>query len=86
MASAAALAGLAVGAMVGPSWPLRPSVFALGVANGAFAVLSGDFDAAVLDQAESRDLFARCQRLCACQIDRSWKPFLRGNQGRVFPR
>ncbi len=37
-ASAAALSALAVGALVGPSWPLKPSVFALGVANGAFAV------------------------------------------------
>jgi BCD family chlorophyll transporter-like MFS transporter len=38
LASAAALAGLAFGGTVGPGWPLRPSVFALGVANGAFAV------------------------------------------------
>jgi MFS transporter, BCD family, chlorophyll transporter len=38
-ASAAALLGLAVGGLVGPeAWPLRASVFALGVANGAFAV------------------------------------------------
>ncbi len=37
-ASAAALAAIAFGALVGPAWPLRPSVFALGVANGAFAV------------------------------------------------
>ena len=38
IASAAALMLLAGGAVVGPSWPLKPSVFALGVANGAFAV------------------------------------------------
>ena len=38
VASAAALAALALGALVGPSWPLKPSVFALGLANGAFAV------------------------------------------------
>jgi BCD family chlorophyll transporter-like MFS transporter len=38
VASAAALAALAVAATVGPAWPLRPSVFALGLANGAFAV------------------------------------------------
>jgi BCD family chlorophyll transporter-like MFS transporter len=38
LASAAALAGLVAAGMVGPGWPLRPSVFALGVANGAFAV------------------------------------------------
>jgi BCD family chlorophyll transporter-like MFS transporter len=38
IASAAALAGLALGGFVGPAWPLRPSVFLLGLANGAFAV------------------------------------------------
>ncbi len=38
IASAAALAGLAMAGFVGPGWPLRPSVFLLGVANGAFAV------------------------------------------------
>jgi len=38
VASAAALAALAFGALVGPAWPLSTSVFALGVANGAFAV------------------------------------------------
>lgn len=38
IASAAALAGLSVGAFVGPQWPLSANVFALGVANGAFAV------------------------------------------------
>ena len=38
VASAAALAGLAIAGFVGPGWPLRPSVFLLGVANGAFAV------------------------------------------------
>ena len=38
LASAAALAALAMAARVGPSWPLEPTVFALGVANGAFAV------------------------------------------------
>jgi len=37
-ASAVALAALAAGALAGPGWPLRPSVFGLGVANGAFAV------------------------------------------------
>ena len=37
-ASAAALAGLAMAGMSGPPWPLRLSVFALGFANGAFAV------------------------------------------------
>jgi BCD family chlorophyll transporter-like MFS transporter len=38
LASGAALLALVGAAVVGPSWPLRPSVFALGVANGAFAV------------------------------------------------
>ncbi len=38
VASAAALAGLAAAGFVGPDWPLRPSVFLLGLANGAFAV------------------------------------------------
>ena len=38
IASAAALGGLAVGAFVGDSWPLWSNVFALGLANGIFAV------------------------------------------------
>ncbi len=38
VASAVALAGLAMAGFVGPDWPLRPSVFLLGLANGAFAV------------------------------------------------
>lgn len=38
IASAAALALVAIGGLVGPSWPLRTTVFALGVANGAYAV------------------------------------------------
>ena len=36
--SAVMLAGLAMGASVGAPWPLRANVFALGVANGVFAV------------------------------------------------
>ncbi|MFZ5558097.1 MAG: BCD family MFS transporter [Pseudomonadota bacterium] len=36
--SALALFSLALAAFVGPAWPLRASVFALGVANGAFAI------------------------------------------------
>jgi BCD family chlorophyll transporter-like MFS transporter len=36
--SAFALVGLALAGPVGPAWPLRASIFALGVANGAFAV------------------------------------------------
>lgn len=38
VASAAALASLAVVSVAGPVWPLRFSVLALGVANGVFAV------------------------------------------------
>ncbi|MBV9825819.1 MAG: BCD family MFS transporter [Alphaproteobacteria bacterium] len=37
-ASSIVLLALAIGGFAGPSWPLRPIVFALGVANGAFAV------------------------------------------------
>lgn len=38
IASALAVAGLCVAAMIGPVAPLRPLVFILGTANGAFAV------------------------------------------------
>jgi len=38
VASAVALLALAIGSFVGPSWPLKASVFALGLANGTFAV------------------------------------------------
>lgn len=38
LASAAALAALAMGAQVGAGWPLEANVFALGFANGLFAV------------------------------------------------
>ncbi|MBX3636945.1 MAG: BCD family MFS transporter [Rubrivivax sp.] len=38
VASALALAGLVVAGVVGPPWPLRANVFALGVANGAFSI------------------------------------------------
>ena len=38
LASAAALFALAVSGYAGPGWPLRGSVFVLGLANGAFAV------------------------------------------------
>ncbi|MEO0715157.1 MAG: PucC family protein, partial [Pseudomonadota bacterium] len=38
LASAIALLGLCAAAAVGPAWPLPPTVFALGLANGAFAV------------------------------------------------
>ncbi len=38
IASSLALVSLAVAGLIGPIWPLRVSVFALGAANGAFAV------------------------------------------------
>jgi BCD family chlorophyll transporter-like MFS transporter len=38
IASSAALAALAFGALSGAAWPLAQNVFALGLANGAFAV------------------------------------------------
>jgi len=38
IASAAAILLLAAAGLVGPAWPLRASVFVLGVANGTFAV------------------------------------------------
>ncbi len=37
-ASALALLALVAAGAVGPAWPLRPTVFALGVANGAFSI------------------------------------------------
>jgi BCD family chlorophyll transporter-like MFS transporter len=36
--SAVALAAIGVAGLIGPAWPLRASVFALGVTNGAYAV------------------------------------------------
>jgi BCD family chlorophyll transporter-like MFS transporter len=38
IASALALLALAIAGFAGPGWPLRATVFALGLANGAFAV------------------------------------------------
>lgn len=38
LASALALLGLAAAALAGPPWPLRATVFVLGVTNGAYAV------------------------------------------------
>jgi BCD family chlorophyll transporter-like MFS transporter len=32
------LAGLTLAGLIGPDWPLRPTVFALGLANGAFSI------------------------------------------------
>ena len=38
LASAVALAGLVAAGLIGPAWPLKPTVFALGAANGAFSI------------------------------------------------
>lgn len=38
IASALALAGLVAAGLIGPAWPLKTTVFALGAANGAFAI------------------------------------------------
>jgi BCD family chlorophyll transporter-like MFS transporter len=38
VASAMALLGLVAGGVLGTVWPLQPTVFALGVANGAFSI------------------------------------------------
>jgi len=38
LASAVALAGLGLAGVIGPAWPLKANVFALGVANGAFSI------------------------------------------------
>ncbi len=36
--SALAMVGLAVSGLVGPAWPFQPTVFVLGMANGAFSI------------------------------------------------
>lgn len=38
LASAVAMAAVGMGGIVGPTWPIRQVVFALGVANGLFAI------------------------------------------------
>jgi MFS transporter, BCD family, chlorophyll transporter len=38
LASALTLCGLVVGGIVGPAWPIRSTVFLMGVANGAFSI------------------------------------------------
>ncbi len=54
--SAGALVCLAVGGMVGPGWPLHANVFALGAANGMFAVAAiGSMMALVGAGAERRE-------------------------------
>ena len=56
LASAFALLGLATAAVVGPSWPLRETVFALGVTNGAYAVAAiGSMMALVSAGSEKRE-------------------------------
>lgn len=56
VASAIALLSLAVAGFVGPQWPLTASVFALGVANGAYAIAAiGSMMALVVSGAKSRE-------------------------------
>jgi BCD family chlorophyll transporter-like MFS transporter len=56
LASAAALLCLAAAAVVGPSWPLRQTVFMLGVTNGAYAVAAiGSMMALVSAGGEKRE-------------------------------
>ncbi|MES2195166.1 MAG: BCD family MFS transporter [Pseudomonadota bacterium] len=56
VASALALLGLAAAAIVGPSWPLRETVFMLGVTNGAYAVAAiGSMMALVTTGGEKRE-------------------------------
>ena len=55
-ASALALAALAAASLVGPAWPLRETVFALGVCNGAYAVAAiGSMMALVSKGGEQRE-------------------------------
>ena len=54
--SAAALIAIAVAGRTGPEWPLRETVFALGLANGMFAVAAiGSMMALVSQGREGRD-------------------------------
>jgi BCD family chlorophyll transporter-like MFS transporter len=56
IASALALLSLSAAAVVGDTWPLRVSVFVLGVTNGAYAVAAiGSMMALVSDGRESRE-------------------------------
>ena len=56
LASAIALLGLAAAAIVGPSWPLRETVFMLGVTNGTYAVAAiGSMMALVSAGSEKRE-------------------------------
>ena len=56
LASAVALFGLAMAGLIGPGWPLRPSVFALGLANGVYAVAAiGSMMGLVDKGAQSRE-------------------------------
>jgi len=56
LTSAIALLALAAAALVGPSWPLRETVFMLGVTNGAYAVAAiGSMMALVAAGGEKRE-------------------------------
>lgn len=55
-ASALALAALAAASVVGPSWPLRETVFMLGLTNGVYAVAAiGSMMALVTGNGEKRE-------------------------------
>ena len=56
LSSAALLGALALAGFVGASWPIQANVFALGIANGAFAVAAiGSMMALVSQGHENRD-------------------------------
>jgi BCD family chlorophyll transporter-like MFS transporter len=56
VASALALAAIGIGGLMGPAWPLRASVVALGIANGAFGVAAiGSMMERVSSGAEARE-------------------------------
>ena len=56
LGSALALFGLVAAAKVGPGWPLKPSVFALGFCNGVFAVAAiGSVFALANSEGQSRE-------------------------------
>ncbi len=100
LASALALLGLAAAAIVGPSWPLRETVFVLGVTNGAYAVAAiGSMMALVGAGGEKREgvrmgLWGAAQAVAfglggflgtlASDIARFWLPSAALSYGAVF--
>jgi BCD family chlorophyll transporter-like MFS transporter len=100
LASALALLGLAAAALIGPSWPLRETVFVLGVTNGAYAVAAiGSMMALVGAGGEKREgvrmgLWGAAQAMAfglggflgtlASDIARIWLPSAAMSYGVVF--